>query len=43
MAIWLYGIEVPKYKDGPVDYFSAWFEQNASDLGQKYYPENDEK
>ena len=43
MAIWLYGIEVPKYKDGPVDYYSAWFEQNASDLGQKYYPKNDEK
>ena len=40
---WFAFVEIPDYKDGLTDYYSVWFERQASDWGQafmkKYYPE----
>lgn len=39
--IWLMCKEIPQYENGAPDYLDIWFEGNASNLGEKYYPEND--
>ena len=37
IAGWLFGNEIPKYKVHAPGYYDIWFENQASDLGQKYF------
>lgn len=40
LAAWLIAFELPKYKDRNPDYDSIWFENSATKLGEKYFPED---
>ena len=41
LACWLFIKELPQYANGKnIGYYDIWFERQASDLGQKYFPKD---
>lgn len=43
IACWLFIKELPQYKDKNVGYYDIWFEGQASQLGHKYFENDEEK
>ena len=42
IACWLFIKEIPQYvNNANVGYYTIWFERQASDLGQKYFPDDE--
>lgn len=37
VSIWMSAIEIPRYDKGPVNYYSIWFEKQASKWGEKVF------